>query len=61
MTPKGNYVILDHGSGLESEYDCLQAGAVEVGQTVTTGQVIGTVLGRDQRQTAVGTMALTGR
>ena len=40
---KGNYVILDHGSGLESEYDCLQAGAVEVGQTVTTGQVIGTV------------------
>ena len=40
---KGNYVVLDHGSGLESEYDCLQAGAVEVGQTVTTGQVIGTV------------------
>ncbi|WP_455500395.1 peptidoglycan DD-metalloendopeptidase family protein [Gemmiger sp.] len=40
---KGNYVILDHGYRLESEYDCLQAGAVEAGATVTTGQVIGTV------------------
>lgn len=37
----GNQVIVDHGGGLRSYYDHLQAFAVTKGQKVSTGQVVG--------------------
>ena len=40
----GTTVVLDHGDGYQTTYASLQAGAaVEVGDSVTAGQVIGTV------------------
>ncbi|MFO0727570.1 MAG: M23/M56 family metallopeptidase [Myxococcota bacterium] len=40
---RGNVVILQHGSGLESRFHHLGAIAVKVGQTLSTGQVLGTI------------------
>ncbi len=37
----GNYVVLDHGNGIESYYGHLQTRTVSVGDTVDQGQVIG--------------------
>ena len=42
-TEKGNYVILYHGDGLETEYQHMKSLLVATGQSVTTGQVIGYV------------------
>jgi hypothetical protein len=39
----GNTVIIDHGMGLSSTYMHLETIAVDVGQTVTRGEVIGTL------------------
>jgi len=39
----GNVVILDHGQGVTSSYNHLASIAVEVGQVVDKGQVIGTM------------------
>ena len=39
----GNYVRLDHGSGLETYYACCQSVQVKTGDTVTLGQTIATV------------------
>lgn len=40
---KGNYIIVDHGSGLQTEYAHLNNIGVRGGQTVVAGQQIGTV------------------
>ena len=40
---KGNYVILDHGSGLETEYQHMKSLLVSAGQSVVQGQVLGYV------------------
>ena len=40
---KGNYVVLDHGGGLETEYQHLKSSLVSVGQSVVQGQVLGYV------------------
>lgn len=40
---KGYYIVLDHGNGLESEYDCLRSFTVSAGQTVAQQQLIGYV------------------
>ncbi len=37
----GNYVTIDHGNEVESYYGHLQTRTVAVGDTVTTGQIIG--------------------
>ena len=40
---KGNYVVLDHGGGLETEYQHLQSSLVSAGQSVVQSQVLGYV------------------
>ena len=40
---KGNYVVLDHGGGLETEYQHLKSLLVSAGQAVVQGQVLGYV------------------
>ena len=40
---KGNYVVLDHGGGLETEYQHLKSSLVSAGQSVVQGQVLGYV------------------
>ena len=40
---KGNYVVLDHGGGLETEYQHLKSLLVSAGQSVVQGQVLGYV------------------
>ena len=40
---KGNYVILDHGGGLETEYQHMKSLLVSAGQSVVQGQVLGYV------------------
>ena len=40
---KGNYVVLDHGGGLETEYQHLKSSLVSVGQSVVQCQVLGYV------------------
>lgn len=40
---KGNYVVLDHGGGLETEYQHMKSLLVSVGQSVVQGQVLGYV------------------
>lgn len=40
---KGNYVVLDHGSGLETEYQHMKSLLVSAGQSVVQGQVLGYV------------------
>lgn len=37
----GNYVVLDHGNGIESYYGHLQNRTVSVGDTVKQGEIIG--------------------
>lgn len=39
----GNYVMIDHGGGRSTTYGHLTAASVSAGQTVSKGQVIGTV------------------
>ena len=39
----GNYVMIDHGGGRSTTYGHMTSAAVSAGQTVTKGQVIGTV------------------
>lgn len=39
----GNYVVIDHGSGLRTQYLHLSSISVRVGQTVTAGQKLGGV------------------
>lgn len=38
---KGNYVVLDHGGGLETEYQHMKSLLVSAGQSVVQGQVLG--------------------
>ena len=40
---KGNYVVLDHGGGLETEYQHMKSLLVSAGQAVVQGQVLGYV------------------
>ena len=40
---KGNYVVLDHGGGLETEYQHMKSSLVSAGQSVVQGQVLGYV------------------
>ena len=40
---KGNYVVLDHGGGLETEYQHMKSLLVSTGQSVVQGQVLGYV------------------
>lgn len=40
---KGNYVVLDHGGGLETEYQHMKSLLVSTGQAVVQGQVLGYV------------------
>lgn len=40
---KGNYIIVDHGNGVQSEYAHLNSIGVRGGQAVTAGSKIGTV------------------
>ena len=40
---KGNYVVLDHGGGLETEYQHMKSLLVSAGQAVVQGQVLGFV------------------
>ena len=40
---KGNYVVLDHGVGLETEYQHMKSLLVSAGQSVVQGQVLGYV------------------
>lgn len=40
---KGNYIIMDHGNGVQSEYAHLNSIGVRGGQTVAAGAKIGTV------------------
>ena len=40
---KGNYVVLDHGGGLETEYQHMKSLLVSAGQSVVQGQVLGYV------------------
>lgn len=40
---KGNYVVLDHGGGLETEYQHMKSLLVSSGQSVVQGQVLGYV------------------
>ena len=40
---KGNYVVLDHGGGLETEYQHLKSSLVSAGQSVVQSQVLGYV------------------
>ena len=40
---KGNYVVLDHGGGLETEYQHMTSLLVSAGQSVVQGQVLGYV------------------
>ncbi|WP_418587466.1 peptidoglycan DD-metalloendopeptidase family protein [Gemmiger sp.] len=40
---KGNYVVLDHGGGLETEYQHMKSLLVSAGQPVVQGQVLGYV------------------
>lgn len=40
---KGNYIIIDHGTGLQTEYAHLNSIDVRGGQNVAAGQQIGTV------------------
>lgn len=40
---KGNYVVLDHGGGLETEYQHMKSLLVPAGQSVVQGQVLGYV------------------
>ena len=40
---KGNYVVLDHGGGLETEYQHMKSLLVSAGQSVAQGQVLGYV------------------
>ena len=40
---KGNYVVLDHGGGLETEYQHLKSSLVSAGQSVVQCQVLGYV------------------
>ena len=40
---KGNYVVLDHGDGLETEYQHMKSLLVSAGQSVVQGQVLGYV------------------
>ena len=40
---KGNYIIVDHGTGLQTEYAHLNSIGVRGGQNVAAGQQIGTV------------------
>ena len=40
---KGNYVALDHGGGLETEYQHMKSLLVSAGQSVVQGQVLGYV------------------
>lgn len=42
-TERGNYVVLDHGEGLETVYAHCLSLAVETGEAVEAGQVIATV------------------
>jgi len=39
----GNYVVIDHGNGVQTLYAHMTTDAVSVGETVTRGQSIGTV------------------
>lgn len=47
----GGYIQIDHGSGIKTQYMHLAPRQVGVGETVSAGQVIGTV-GHDIRPTA---------
>ena len=40
---KGNYVVLDHGGGLETEYQHMKSLLASAGQSVVQGQVLGYV------------------
>ena len=40
---KGNYVVLDHGGGLETEYQHMKSLLVSAGQSMVQGQVLGYV------------------
>lgn len=40
---KGNYVVLDHGGGLETEYQHMKSLLVSAGQSVVQCQVLGYV------------------
>ena len=40
---KGNYVVLDHGGGLETEYQHMKSSLVSAGQSVVQSQVLGYV------------------
>ena len=40
---KGNYVVLDHGGGLETEYQHMKSLLVSAGQSVVQGQILGYV------------------
>ena len=40
---KGNYVVLDHGGGLETEYQHMKSLLVSAGQSAVQGQVLGYV------------------
>lgn len=40
---KGNYVVLDHGGGLETEYQHMKSLLVSAGQSVVQGQALGYV------------------
>jgi len=37
---QGNFVVVNHGGGLESVYKHLSQGTIKIGQTVTEGQII---------------------
>ncbi len=39
----GNYVVIDHGNGVQTLYSHMSTNAVSVGETVSRGQNIGTV------------------
>ena len=39
----GNYVMIDHGNGMQTLYAHMSSRAVSVGQTVSRGQTIGYV------------------
>ncbi len=40
---RGNYIVINHGNGMQTWYQHLSSMNVTVGQTVARGQVIGNV------------------
>lgn len=50
-TKNGKYIIIDHGSGIETKYSKLNEISFKKGDTITKGQVLGKVEATDKNET----------